>query len=127
MLAQALLSRSVAAVAFALTLGAIYGAIVFGVAACGGGSTSMSNSDPGPAGAVTITTQPESQTVAAGQSATFSVIATGAAPLTYQWQRNGAAISGATSASYTTPAVTLSDSGAKFTVAVSNSTGSATS
>src|SRR5690348_14978731 len=53
--------------------------------------------------APTITTQPASQTVTAGQTATFSVVASGTAPLSYQWQKNGATISGATSASYTTP------------------------
>ena len=74
-----------------------------------------------------ITTQPVSQTVTAGQTATFSVAATGSAPLTYQWQKNGAAISGANSASYTTPATTTADNGAKFTVTIKNGAGSVTS
>src|SRR5882672_2189475 len=74
-----------------------------------------------------ITAQPASQTVAAGQTATFSVTASGTAPLTYQWQKNGAVISGATSASYTTPATTTSDNGTQFSVRVSNSAGSVTS
>src|SRR5205823_11446122 len=39
--------------------------------------------------APTITTQPARQTVTAGQTATFTVTATGTAPLSYQWQRNG--------------------------------------
>src|SRR2546422_2254966 len=60
-----------------------------------------------------ITTQPTSQTVTAGQSATFSVAASGTAPLSYQWRKNGTAISGATSASYTTPATTTADKGAQ--------------
>jgi hypothetical protein len=77
--------------------------------------------------APSITTQPTSQTVTAGQTATFSVTASGTAPLSYQWQKNGAAISGATSSSYTTPAETTSDTGALFTVVVSNSAGSVTS
>jgi hypothetical protein len=77
--------------------------------------------------APTITTQPASQTVTAGQSATFSVVATGTAPLSYQWQKNSGNISGATSASYTTPATAASDSGSTFDVVVSNSTGSVTS
>ncbi len=47
--------------------------------------------------APTITTQPASQTVTAGQTATFNVAATGTAPLSYQWKKNGTAISGATS------------------------------
>ncbi len=74
-----------------------------------------------------INTQPLNQTVTAGQTASFSVGATGSAPLSYQWQKNSAAISGANSSSYTTPATTSSDNGAQFTVAVSNSAGSVTS
>src|SRR5207302_189343 len=77
--------------------------------------------------APTITTQPASQMVTAGQTATFTVTATGTAPLSYQWQRNGTAIGGATAASYTTPATMTSDSGAQFTVVVSNAVGSVTS
>ena len=77
--------------------------------------------------APSITTQPASQTVTAGQTATFSVAATGTAALTYQWKKNNVAISGATSASYTTPTETTADNGAHFTVAVSNSAGSVTS
>jgi hypothetical protein len=55
------------------------------------------------------------------------VAATGTAPLTSQWRKNGAAISGATSSSYTSPATISSDNGAQFTVLVSNSAGSVTS
>jgi len=77
--------------------------------------------------APSITAQPANQTVTAGQTANFSVAATGTAPLSYQWQKNGAAISGATSASYTTPATTAADSGAKFAVVVSNTAGNVTS
>src|SRR5881398_3340254 len=77
--------------------------------------------------APTITTQPASQTVTAGQTATFTVTATGTAPLSYHWQKNGTAIGGATAASYTTPSTTASDSGAQFTVVVSNAVGSVTS
>jgi hypothetical protein len=74
-----------------------------------------------------IAAQPVSQTVTAGQTASFSVTATGTAPLTYQWKKNGTAISGATSASYTTPATSTSDSGGQFTVAASNTVGTVTS
>jgi hypothetical protein len=77
--------------------------------------------------APSITTQPASQTVTAGQTASFSVAASGTAPLNYQWSKNGTAISGATSSSYTTPATTSSDNGALFTVVVSNAAGSVTS
>src|SRR5205823_728060 len=74
-----------------------------------------------------IATQPANQTVTVGQTATFTVVATGTAPLSYQWQKNGTAISGATSASYTTAATTSSDNGAQFVVVVSNTAGSVTS
>jgi hypothetical protein len=77
--------------------------------------------------APTITTQPANQTVTAGQTATFSVVATGTAPLTYQWQKNGLAIPNATTASYTTPVTTTADSGELFRVVVSNSAGNITS
>ena len=74
-----------------------------------------------------ITTQPASQTVIAGKTASFTVATTGTAPLLYQWSKNGNAISGATTPTYTTPAETTADNNAKFTVAVSNGAGSATS
>ena len=77
--------------------------------------------------APTITTQPLNQTVTAGQTATFLVVAAGTAPLSYQWQKNGSAISGATAASYTTPDTTSPDNGAIFQATVSNSIGSVTS
>jgi glucose/arabinose dehydrogenase len=74
-----------------------------------------------------ITTQPADQVISVGQSATFSISASGASPLSYQWQRNGSNISGATSPSYTIASVQLSDDGALFRCVVSNSLGSATS
>jgi hypothetical protein len=74
-----------------------------------------------------ITAQPVSQTVTVGQTATFSVVATGTAPLTYQWQMNNANISGATSASYTTPATVSGNNGATFAVIVTNPVTSITS
>jgi len=77
--------------------------------------------------APSITTQPASQTVTPGQSASFSVAATGTAPLSYQWRKNGTAISGATSSSYTTPATTSADNGAQFTVVATTTAGSVTS
>src|SRR5207302_647314 len=77
--------------------------------------------------APSITTQPASQTVTVGQTATFSVVATGTAPLSYQWMKNGTAISGGTSLSYTAPATTSADNGSQFTAVVSNTAGSVTS
>jgi Immunoglobulin domain len=83
-------------------------------------------SNPTPT-AASIMTQPTSQSVTMGQAATFTVLASGTAPLKYQWQKNGANISGGTNSSYTTPATTAADNGTKFNVVVSNSVGSATS
>jgi hypothetical protein len=77
--------------------------------------------------APSISSQPVSKTVTAAQTATFEVKAAGSAPLSYRWRKNGTPISGATSASYTTPAETTADNGAQFTVVVSNTTGSVTS
>jgi len=74
-----------------------------------------------------ITAQPASATVSAGQTASFTVAAAGTTPLTYQWRKNNANISGATGSSYTTPPTTSGDSGAKFDVVVSNAAGSMTS
>src|SRR5947207_15751116 len=77
--------------------------------------------------APSITTQPANQTVTTGQMATFTVVAAGTAPLSYQWKKGGTAISGATSAGYTTPVTTAADNGAQFTVVVSNTAGNVTS
>ncbi|MGH7142781.1 MAG: hypothetical protein ACREJ2_01450 [Planctomycetota bacterium] len=72
-----------------------------------------------------ITTQPANATVTAGATATFSVVATNAD--SYQWEKNGGPITGATAASYTTPATVIGDNGATFTVVVTNVTGNTTS
>jgi len=74
-----------------------------------------------------ITTHPSNQAVMQGQPATFTVAASGSAPLSYQWQRNMVDISGATSSSYTLSSTTLADNGAKFRCVVSNAFGTATS
>ncbi len=70
-----------------------------------------------------ITTQPASLTVTAPGAANFSVVATGDAPLSYQWKRNGVNIGGATSASYALNPTAVSDSGAQFSVVISNAVG----
>jgi glucose/arabinose dehydrogenase len=77
--------------------------------------------------APSFTEQPASVTRGIGQTATFTVAATGTQPLSYQWQRGTTNISGATSASYTTEALDTADNGAQFRVVVTNSIGSATS
>jgi len=108
--------------------------ITFGIkAGASSGETSLGNtpsaSDPdgnpvevsGSAGTITvctapsITAQPQSQTIPSGQTATLSVTATGTAPLSYQWYWGSSGdisnpVSGATSSSYTTPALTQTTS-----------------
>ena len=74
----------------------------------------------------TITTQPSNQTVNVGATATFSVAATGTAPLTYAWSLNGAA-AGTNSDTFSIPQTTLAESGQPVYVKISNSSGSATS
>ena len=73
-----------------------------------------------------ITNQPQSITVSEGNSASFSVTASGSQPLSYQWRKNTVNISGATNSTYTIPAVTTGDAG-NYSVVVSNSAGSVTS
>jgi len=70
-----------------------------------------------------ITSHPANRTVTVGQSAQFSVTASGTGPFTYQWQRNGGNINGATGPSYTLTNAQLVDSGARFRVNVANSAG----
>jgi len=74
-----------------------------------------------------ITTQPTDQTVSEGQTARFTVTATGTEPLRYQWMKNGVDIPLATNASYTTPPTTMADNGAIYSVLVGNDGGTVTS
>ncbi|GCE11977.1 sugar-binding protein [Tengunoibacter tsumagoiensis] len=76
--------------------------------------------------AASILTQPQSQTVSAGQVVTLSVQAGGTPPFTYQWQRNGIDIPNAVGPQYTFSS-TSADNGAQFTVTVKNGLGQATS
>ena len=73
-----------------------------------------------------IGTPPSDLTVPAGAPATFSVTATGTAPLSYQWFKGTEPISDATLATYTIPRVSISDAG-DYSVTVSNYAGSAAS
>lgn len=100
----------------------IYGlALSLTLAGCGGSNSTSESTAPA------ISQQPSNVTVTVGQTATFTVVATGSATLSYQWQKATTPIAGATSASYTTAPTTGSDNGSQFTVVVSNSAGSVTS
>lgn len=70
-----------------------------------------------------ISQHPANATASVGGSATFTVAATGGAPLAYQWQRNLADIQGATGTAYTLANVQTADNGAAFRCVVSNSAG----
>src|SRR4029079_11411519 len=87
---------------------------------CGGDTTSP---PPSNHAAPRIMSHPSNTTVAPGQTATFSTTAAGSPPLTSQGERSQAPISGATSATYTTPAVSTTDNGVQFRVVVSNALG----
>ena len=76
--------------------------------------------------APSITTQPQSLSVTTGLSASFSVSVSGSSPLSYQWIKDGSAIAGATSTTYTLSNVTSSNAG-NYVVVVSNPAGSAPS
>src|SRR5260370_189613 len=92
---------------------------VAGEGQCSGdyaGATAAASPPP-----VSIINQPVSQVAFIGQPVTFSVTATGTAPLSYQWWKNGTVINGAASASYVTPPVTRTDYGAEFKVLLKHS------
>lgn len=89
-------------------------------------NTSYTANFTGATAAPVITAQPQSLSVVAGNSANFSVTATGSAPLSYQWRRNGTNISGATGSSYGISSVSTTSAGS-YSVVVSNAAGSVTS
>jgi len=98
------------------------------LAACGGSA----DAPPPPESVPTVISQPADQSVVVGSAATFSVAAVGAAPLAYQWSSSPdgitfANIAAATGSSYNTGATTLTESGTRYRVVVSNSLGSVTS
>ncbi len=87
----------------------------------------LANNDAAPAGdPPVITVQPADQTVLLGNTATFTVTATGTGTLHYQWKDDGSNV-GTDSSSYTTAASTLSDNGAIITVDVTDDNGTTVS
>lgn len=69
-----------------------------------------------------IMTQPVAQAVNQGQPATFSVVASGTPPVSYQWRRNGVGIMGATGASFTVANAQPANAGA-YSVSIMNAAG----
>jgi hypothetical protein len=92
------------------------------IAGCNDDSAATDSALTTPDVAPVISNQPVGQSVPMGLPATYAVTATGSS-LQFQWKRNGASITGANSSNYTTPATVFADSGASFSVTVSNSTG----
>ena len=111
----------------ALKSGLKFGLGAFALLAVLSGCLTNDTSNPNTPTAPTITSNPQSVTVNVGGTTTFSVTATGSGTLTYQWQKNMADIAGATSASYTTPAIVALDNNARFRCIVTNTVGTATS
>lgn len=75
---------------------------------------------------VTIDQQPDSQSVCSGSPAAFAVVASGTAPLTYQWRKNGADVPGANAATLSIPGASPSDAGS-YDCVVANACSSQTS
>lgn len=90
--------------------------------ACSGSGSSDPTPPPDPR-PLTIATQPESQVILAGSTATFSVIASGTGTLAYQWRRDGRIVPGATAATYTTPSAVVGQPVEIFDVVVSDTYG----
>ncbi|MCX8516545.1 MAG: immunoglobulin domain-containing protein, partial [Rhodoferax sp.] len=101
--------------------------IVLALAACGGGGGDTGGGAVTPVEKPAITSQPANQTVETGKTATFTVQASGGGTLSYQWKKNGVDIPSATASTYSTPATSNTDDGTRFSVAVTNSAGTATS
>ena len=78
-------------------------------------------------GPTIIAQHPQSQSIPERGSVTFRVLPNGTPPYSYQWRKNGTNILGATTAAYRIPVVSMTDSGAKYSVFVTGPGGSAPS
>ncbi|BDS08325.1 hypothetical protein NT6N_33650 [Oceaniferula spumae] len=105
---------------FTVTLSSVSGA---SLGSPSSGSVTILDVDSAPS----IVAQPVSQTTNAVQTATFSVSVQTNAPVIFQWRLNGADIPGANAPTYTTPALSMADSGNSYDVVVTSSAGSVTS
>ena len=94
--------------------------LIFGAVGCSSG-TGSSSSNSSASVAPSISTPPSAQSVTVGDPVTFTVVATGTAPLSYQWYMNNVAISGATADYYSIASAQSANAG-NYTVTVSNGT-----
>lgn len=101
------------------------------LSACGGGGDGGGGDDGGSSGGgttpLTITAHPLFAAVSEGAPASFSVSVSSSVSPSYQWQRNGSNIPGATTSTYVIPATALGDNGASFRVVVTAGSASVTS
>ncbi len=111
----------------ALSMGLVVLSTVVPLVGCGGGNSNSDNEAAPVITAPAITAQPANMTVTELQPVSFSVTATGGAPLNYEWRRNGTTIAGATSATLTITSALATDHNAKYSAVVTNSAGSVTS
>lgn len=79
-----------------------------------------------PCQGVSITSQPQPETANEGGAVSFSVTASGTTPFSYQWRFNGAALSGANSATLSLPDVRAANSGI-YSVVLGNCAGAVSS
>ncbi|RZJ12535.1 MAG: hypothetical protein EOP39_03365 [Rubrivivax sp.] len=96
------------------------------LSACGGSDNSPADPPPVVVAAPAVSAQPQDATALAGANVAFTVQATGSAPLSYQWLRDGVVIPAATEATLSL-AASVDDQGRSFSVRVANSAGSVTS
>ncbi|MSU58534.1 MAG: hypothetical protein EXS35_10210 [Pedosphaera sp.] len=94
--------------------------------ASGNSAQASATTQSGPATPPGITTSPTNRTIFDGESAHFLVVASGTAPLAYQWRLNGTNVSGATKSALTLSTVTTNQAGG-YVVVVTNSGGAITS
>ncbi len=111
-------------VTFSVLAGTAYHIAVDGYAGASGSITlAIDASPPSPPA---ILQHPQNQTAPAGGNATFSVQASGATPLSYQWRFNGANIAGATASALGLANLSSSNAG-NYSVLITNSLGSVAS
>lgn len=92
------------------------------IASCGGGGDGGGGGNSGggsPPGPLSIVTQPSSVKAGIGEAARFSVVASGPAPIQYQWQRDGVDVAGATAPTLSLPATVWADNQSRWSVRVS--------
>jgi hypothetical protein len=94
---------------------------------CGTAQVSSSVRAAASNAAPSISQRPQNATAKDGSPASFTVVATGSAPLTYQWMQNNEPVPGGTGSTLRIAAVSLADSGAQFSVIVRNNAGGVTS